>query len=166
MKELDCWKEEEFKEVYDKYFSMIFRISLLYLKNIEEAEDMVQEVFLKLIDKEKNFNSEEHMKAWLIRVAKNACKDINKRFWKSRRMDIESLAELTNQEKSSELQFVLEELLLLPDKYKIALYLFYYEDYSIKEVSKILNIKESTIQTQLSRGRKLLEKKLRREFNE
>ena len=166
MKELDCWNEEEFKEVYDQYFSMIYRISLLYLRNTEEAEDMVQEVFVKLIDKERSFNSEEHRKAWLIGVTKNACKDINKSFWKSRMVDIESLPELTNEKKDSDLHFVLEELLLLPDKYKIVLYLFYYEGYYVKDISKILNVKESTIQTQLSRGRKLLKKKLRRELNE
>lgn len=166
MEELDCWNEEEFKEVYEQHFSMIYRISLLYLRNTEEAEDIVQEVFLKLLDKERNFNSEEHRKSWLIEVTKNACKDINKNFWKSRRVDIKSLPELTNEKKDPDLYYVLEELLLLPDKYKIVLYLFYYEDYYVKDISKILHRKESTIQTQLSRGRKLLKKKLRRKLNE
>ncbi|WIV12919.1 sigma-70 family RNA polymerase sigma factor [Proteiniborus sp. MB09-C3] len=166
MKELDCWNGEEFKEVYEQYFSMIYRISLLYLRNTEETEDIVQDVFLKLLGKERNFKSEENRKAWLIQVTKNACRDINKSFWKSRRVDIKSLPELTNEEKGPDLYYVLEKLLLLPDKYKIVLYLFYYEDYYVKDISKILNIKESTIQTQLSRGRKLLKKKLRRELNE
>ncbi|HSH36474.1 RNA polymerase sigma factor [Schnuerera sp.] len=166
MKELDCWNEEEFKEVYDQYFNMIYRISLLYLRTTEEVEDMVQEVFLKLIDKERSFNNEEHRKAWLIRVTKNACKDLNKSFWKSRRVDIESLPELSIEKNDPDLYYVLEELLLLPDKYKIVLYLFYYEDYYVRDISKILNIKESTVQTQLSRGRNLLKKKLRRELNE
>ena len=71
MERLDYWNEEEFKEVYDQYFSMIYRISLLYLRNTEEAEDIVQEVFLKLLDKGRNFNSEEHRKSWLIEVTKN-----------------------------------------------------------------------------------------------
>lgn len=166
MEELYGWNEEEFKEIYNQYFNMIYRISLIYLKNTEEAEDIVQEVFLKLIDKERSFNSEEHMKAWLIGVTKNACKDINKSFWKSRRVDIKSLPELTNEKKDPDLYYVLEELLLLPDKYKIVLYLFYYEDYYVKDISKILNRKESTIQTQLLRGRKLLKNKLRRKLNE
>lgn len=166
MKEFDCWNEGEFKEVYNQYFSMIYRISLLYLRSAEDAEDMVQDVFLKLLDKKSDFNGDEHRKSWLIKVTKNACKDINKSFWKSRRVNIESLPELTNEKKDSDLYYVLESLLLLPDKYKIVLYLFYYEDYCIKDISKILNRKESTIQTQLSRGRKLLKKKLGRELSE
>lgn len=75
---------------------------------------------------------------------------------------MEKLPELSDAKEESDLSFVLESLLLLAEKYKIVLYLSYYEDYSIKEISQILDLKESTVQTQLSRGRKLLEKKLRR----
>lgn len=157
---------EYFKFIYDKYFSMVYKISLLYLKNIVEAEDTVQEIFIKLFKEESKFVDEDHIKAWLITVTKNLCKDNIKSFWKSRRIDIEKLPELAAENVEEDLSFVLEILLSLPSKYKIVLYLYYYEDYTVKDISKILDIKESTIQTQLSRGRKLLEKKVRRKPSE
>lgn len=161
---------DEFKYIYDIYFNMIYRISLIYLSDIKEAEDVVQETFIKLLDSKRMFNSEEHVKAWLITVSKNLCKDMLKSFWKSRRVDMEKISELVDQNsddmKDLSLKYAVEELLKLPQKYKIVIYLFYYEEHYIKDISKMLEIKESTIQTQLSRGRRLLEKNIKERLNE
>ena len=161
---------DEFKYIYDTYFNMIYRICLIYLSDITEAEDVVQETFLKLFNSKSIFNSEEHVKAWLITVSKNLCKDMLKNFWKSRRVDMEKISKLVDQNsddmKDPSLKYAVEELLKLPQKYKIVIYLFYYEEYYIKDISKILEIKESTIQTQLSRARRLLEKNIKERLNE
>lgn len=161
---------DEFKYIYDIYFNMIYRISLIYLSDIKEAEDVVQETFIRLLNSKRIFNSEEHVKAWLIIVSKNLCKDMLKSFWKSRRVDMEKISELVDQNSNDiedpSLKYAVEELSKLPQKYKIVIYLFYYEGYYIKDISKILEIKESTIQTQLSRGRNLLEKRIKERLNE
>lgn len=149
--------DKELAEIYQRNVDTIFRLCYMYLKNTADAEDAIQSVFLKLIKAVKKFNDFEHEKAWLIITTKNHCKDILKNWWKSNRVSIDSLPEISswdnNNEKSVE---VLEQLLLLPSKYKEVLYLYYYEEYSIKEISTMLERKESTIQTQLSNGRKRL----------
>ena len=155
---------DEFKNIYDKYFNMIYRISLIYLSDIKEAEDVVQETFIKLFNSKRIFNSEEHIKAWLITVSKNLCKDMLKSFWKSRRVEL--VDQNSDNMEDPNLKYVVEELLKLPSKYKIVIYLFYYEEYYIKDISKMLEIKESTIQTQLSRGRSLLKKRIKERLNE
>lgn len=162
--------EDVFKYIYDTYSNMIYRISLLYLSDIKDAEDVLQDTFIKLLNSDKTFDDLNHVKAWLITVCKNLCKDNLKNFWKSRRVDIEKINEIVY-EYSDDLnnysnQYALEELLKLPSKYKIVLYLFYFEDYFIKDISKILDIKESTIQTQLLRGRKILGKNIKERLNE
>lgn len=170
MEQINIKNEDEFKYLYHTYFNMMYRISLIYLSDINEAEDVVQEAFIKLLSSTKGFNSEEHIKAWLITVTKNLSKDKIKNFWKSRRVNIDKISEIIDQtnddSKDPRLKYAMEELLKLPSKYKIVIYLFYYEEYYIKDISKILEIKESTIQTQLARGRKLLEKMIKERLNE
>ncbi len=152
--------EEKFKEIYQRNVDRVYRISLLYLKNSSEAEDATQDIFIKFLEKPIGFNDYDHEKAWFIVVSKNYCKDALKCWWKSRRIDIESLPEISYKEEESNVMDMFEVLLSLPKKYKIVMYLYYYEEYSIRQISDILNRKESTIQTQLSRGRDILKQKL------
>lgn len=152
--------EEKFKEIYQRNVGRVYRICVLYLKSSSEAEDATQDIFIKFLEKQMDFKNEDHEKAWFIVVAKNYCKDFLKSWWKSRRIDIESLPEISYSEEETNVTDIFEKLLSLPKKYKIVMYLYYYEEYSIKQISDILNRKESTIQTQLSRGRNLLKEKL------
>jgi RNA polymerase sigma-70 factor (ECF subfamily) len=128
----------------------------MYLKNSADAEDAVQSVFVKLINSHKVFNGDEHEKAWLMVTARNHCKDVLKSWWKSRRIDMEALPEVPYWDNHGESGEVLARLLSLPEKYKTVLYLYYFEDYSVREISMMLGLKESTIQTQLSKGRQRL----------
>ena len=153
-------KEEKFRAIYQRNVKRVYRICLLYLKSSSEAEDATQDIFIKYLVKQIEFKNEDHEKAWFIVVAKNYCKDSLKSWWKSRRIDIESLPEIYCSKEETHVTDILEKLLSLPKKYRIVMYLYYYEEYSIKQISDILNLKESTIQTQLSRGRNLLKEKL------
>ena len=115
-------------------------------------EDVIQNVFIKLI-KEPNFKDESHMKAWLIRVTINQCKDFNKMAWYRR---TESLSDELMIPFTKEEQGVLEEVFKLSKNYRNVIYLYYFEGYSIKEIANILNKSENTISSQLSRARKVL----------
>ncbi|MFZ5986492.1 MAG: RNA polymerase sigma factor [Bacillota bacterium] len=148
--------DKELAEVYQRNVDTVYRLCYIYLKNHADAEDAVQSIFLKLLKTDKTFNNFEHEKAWLIVTTKNYCKDILKSWWRFCRVSIDLLPEVAywdNHEKAGE---VLEQLLSLPPKYKEVLYLYYYEGYSVKEISKLLERNESTIQTQLFNGRKRL----------
>lgn len=145
----------ELKDIFERQHKRVYRIAMLMLNNVSDAEDAVQNVFLKYIEKGSSFEDIEHEKAWFITVTRNYCKDQLKNFWK-RNVDMGDIPEqIQEEEQDNEL---LEHIMKLPDKYKEVIYLFYYEDYSIKEMSKILDRKESTIQTQLSTARDKLRK--------
>lgn len=151
--------EGEVNHAVDKYADMVQRICFCYLKNRADTEDVFQTVFLKYMLSDQIFDSEEHEKSWLLRVAMNACKDHLKSFFHRRMVPLEAIAEL-EAEISEEQGEVLEAVLSLPGKYKDVIYLHYYEGYSAVEIGRILNKKENTIYSLLSRGRGLLREKL------
>lgn len=151
------WRtDKELADLYQRHVDQVYRLCCLYLKNPVDAEDAVQSVFLKLIRSRTDFNDFEHEKAWLIVAARNHCKDQLKHWWKSRRADMDSLPETYSRNDGEPSGEVLARLLSLPEKYKTALYLYYYEDYSVKEIAEMLGRKESTVLTRLSRGRERL----------
>ncbi|MGN1468248.1 MAG: RNA polymerase sigma factor [Ruminococcus sp.] len=151
--------EQEANRAIEKYSDTVYRICLLHLKNHADAEDIFQNVFLKYVTYSKDFESEEHEKAWIIRVTVNACKDLKKSFFRSRVVSIEEIKnfQASQQENYSE---VLEAVLSLPEKYKNPIYLYYYEQYSAVEIGKILGKNVNTIYTLLSRGKNILKDKL------
>ncbi len=148
--------DKEFAELYLRHADLVYRLSYIYLKNPFDAEDAVQSVYLKLIKSQPVFNNHNHEKAWLMVTTRNYCKDILKNWWKTRRVALDALPEVSSWNGDKQSSEVLARLLSLPEKYKIVLYLYYYEEYSVKEISEMLGHKESTVQTQLSRGRKRL----------
>lgn len=145
-------------EMIEKYGDMVTRICIMNLRNSDDAKDCFQDVFIKLYHHE-HFESEEHLKAWLIRVTMNTCKDYQRKFYKTS-IDIDKVI---ISEHKKELQ-LLPVLLTLNDKYKNVLYLYYYEGYKIHEISNILHLKENTIKSRLKRGRKILKNKLGDEY--
>ncbi|MFS0859165.1 RNA polymerase sigma factor [Paenibacillus taichungensis] len=149
-------KEVFFDDIYKRNVDTVYRLCYVYLKNIADAEDAVQSIFLKLLDSNISFSNRNHEKAWFILTTKNHCKDILKSWWKVRKVDVESLPDLPSKVGYELSGNVLEKLLELPAKYKIVLFLYYFEGYSVKEISSLLGDKESTIQTRLSTGRKRL----------
>jgi RNA polymerase sigma-70 factor (ECF subfamily) len=138
----------------------------MYLKNAADTEDAVSVTFLKLLESSKNFQDHEHEKAWLICTARNVCKDILKHWWRARRVELDTLSEFPSWDSQDRAGEVLSVLFSLPEKYKTVMYLYYFEGYSIKEMSQILNRKESTLQTQLAKGRRLLKIDLGGYFHE
>jgi RNA polymerase sigma-70 factor (ECF subfamily) len=141
------------------YADMVRRICFIHLKNYADTEDVFQEVFLKYLLRDSAFESDAHEKAWLIRVAVNACKDVIKSFF---RKNVTSFEELTTepfylQKQESE---VLSAVLALPEKYCDVIYLHYYEGYSAVEIAKTLGKNENTVYTWLDRARKRLNEML------
>lgn len=151
---------EEKRKIVEKYFDMIYRLAFSQTQSNEHTDDVVQEVFLRFIKSDKNFESDDHIKAWLIRVAINCSHSAFSNTWYKKTVplcDKENELVFDTPEKSDVYYAVAE----LPHKYRAVIHLFYYEDMSIEEISKLLKINSSTIKSQLSRGRKLLRKKLK-----
>ena len=144
------------RQIVEKYFDMIYRLALSQTKNREHADDIVQEVFLRYIKTDKVFDSEEHIKAWLLRVTINCSHNVFSNSWAQKTVPISEDIVFDTEEKGDVYYAVME----LPQKYRAVIHLFYYEDMSIDEISRTLNINGSTIKSQLSRGRALLRKKL------
>ncbi len=138
------------------YADTIFRVAVHYLKNREDAEDVVHDVLLKWLETAPAFQDGGHEKAWFIRVAVNACKDKRKSAYFSRRVGLERCAELPAKPSST----LLREVLLLPPQYSTLLYLHYYEGYSVRELSRMLGKGERAIQSQLYRARQKLKSEM------
>lgn len=142
------------KEALQKHSNTIFRIAYQNLKNQADAEDIMQEVFIRLMQSNMSFESDDHLKAWLIKVTINLCKDHLKSSWYKR---TKSLEEIPNTyyliKEESE---VISELFKLSVKYRNILYLYYFEEYTLQEISQILDISVNTASSQLQRARKKL----------
>lgn len=157
-------ENRELEELYSRNADMVYRICFMRLKSAEDAEDAVQNIFLRYLKKPKKFSDSEHEKAWFITAARNYCKDVFKFCGRLRRVDMESLpeqAETVGNPENEESE-LFEKLMSLPEKYREILYLYYYEDYPTKEIAKLLGRNESTVRTQLSKGRERLKKLLRK----
>lgn len=157
--------DEEITRIYNKYVDMVYKICFMMFKNEAETEDATQNVFIKLIKHIDHLQSEEHIKAWLIVTSENECKNMLKYWFRSRRVDIESVPEATY-ESEYEGNDTYEKVMSLEKKYRLPIYLYYYEGYSTSEISQILNIKHSTLRTHLSVGRKKLKLMLEEVGNE
>ena len=144
----------EYNSCVDKYLKMVYRISFHYFGNREDAEDVSQDVFLKLYSHNTKFESEEELQAWLIRVTTNTCHSYFRNPFRKRKTEIDE-QEIINR------KVVMDAVMSLPERYRIVVYLYYYEEYSICQISNTLNIKETTIQTRLSRAREKLKSVLK-----
>ncbi len=160
--------QEEFTVLYEKFVSTVYKICFMYFKNSSETEDAVQNTFLKLFKQDKEqFKSDEHIKAWLIVTCKNECKNALTHWFRSKRNDLpegdEALGSYTQNILSTE---VSDALSRLPDKYKIPVYLYYYEGYKTDEIAAILKINHSTLRTNLAKAREILKDVLEEGSNE
>lgn len=150
---LKC-QNDYIKETIDNYSNMVYRICLMYLKNQLDSEDAYQEIFIKIIEKSPIFTNENHRKAWIITVTTNHCKNILKKktYYQTINFD-ENIITPTNNKEDND---ILSIIFTLPLNYRNVIYLYYYEGYSTKEISKILNKREATIRTWLKRARESL----------
>lgn len=154
---------EQVTEIYQRNVDTVYRISMLYLRNRDDAEDNVQATFTRLLETGKEFESDRHEQAWLIVTASNLCKNQLSNWYRKRRSDtdFESFGADWEQKDRS----LLLEVLALPPKYKTVVYLHYYEGYTTQEIARYLHLNESTLRSQLVKGRMLLREALGEDKN-
>ena len=146
--------EFQAKRLVNLYADMILRISYQYLKQTCDAEDICQTVFLKYISANMAFDSVEHEKAWIIRTTINACKDHLKSAWFRRTAALDDAAQIAAPEVPD--TWLLDAMKGLPEKPRICLYLYYYEEYSAREIADVMGVSESAVGQYLTRGRRKL----------
>lgn len=134
------------------YSDMVYKIALARTGNKNDADDIFQEVFLRLVKHSDKISTEEHLKSWLIRVTINCCKN-HFRAWRNNTVSLSDLNAEPTVEFTHDESDIYQAVLQLPAKYRDVIHLFYYEELSIKEISAILKRKETTVKSQLSRGR-------------
>ena len=144
----------EFREFYDRQVKRVYRLAMVLMGNISDAEDVTQTVFLKAWEKKPDFRDADHEIAWILTTTRNQCKDIHKSFYRRKRADLENAPEPQVTLETQMDSEIWETLQSLAEKYRMVLYLYYYEGYSVRELSVILRRRESTLQTQLATGRK------------
>ena len=155
------WPTYDIETVIEKYSDMLYRLCIIMLKNESDAEDAVQETFIKYLQKSPIFQNPEHEKAWLITVATNQCRDLLR--FRTKHPEI-SDNEWTNIRDTSTDSGILDALTSLPEKYRLVLTLHYIEGYGTNEIAKIINRTSSAVKMRLQKGRKLLEKIYREEY--
>jgi RNA polymerase sigma-70 factor (ECF subfamily) len=147
----------------DKYGNMILRVAYSYLHNMEDAEDILQDTLIQFLRNDPTFANDSHEKAWLITVASNLSK--NKILYLKRRQADELSEELVADKDKEDLSYVWEAVKQLPEKYREVVHLFYQEGYSTKEIAEILNRNESTVRSDLKRGRDRLKNILKEAYD-
>ena len=147
----------------DKYGNSILRIGYVYLHNMSDAEDILQDTLIKYIESAPEFESDQHENAWLLRVAINLSK--NKIKYNKIRETDELMEELEGDTFSNELSFVWAAVKELPEKYRDAIHLYYQEGYSTKEIAAILDRKEASVRSDLLRGREKLKNILKEDYD-
>lgn len=161
----------------DRYGDMLFKLSLLRLQNLQDAEDVVQEVFYQYLKRQEPFESEEHEKAWLLKVTLNACRKMWGSAWRRHHSgcELEEYFTGTLEADPADLEEdvldredrsrVLAAVLALPAKYRDVIHLFYYQELSVQEIAKITGSGVSTVTSQLTRARDLLRRSLKEEYD-
>ncbi len=155
------YTRSELEEIINLYGDMVYRLAFSYTGNKEDADDISQEVFIRYIHHAHKFSGDDsgYLKAWFIRVTINLCKDFLSSYWKRNITALDDDITVFMEEKSE----VYEAVINLPEKYRIVVYLYYYENYSVREISKILKRSQGTVKWQLSKARQLLKNELEKE---
>lgn len=146
--------EEQARRLVDEYSDLILRLSYTYLKSTYDAEDICQNVLFKLMKTEKPFENPEHEKAWIIRTTANACKDLLRRSHRRATVALDAASSACAPEPPD--SAVLDAVMALPSKYREAIYLYYFEGYTVREIATMTDRSEDAVNAHLSRGRKKL----------
>ncbi|WP_297987815.1 RNA polymerase sigma factor [Oscillibacter sp.] len=148
-----------FNSAARQYQDMVYRVALHIFGNRQDAEDAVQEVFLRLYTCEKPFEGTDHLRHWLIRVTVNVCKDALKSPWRRRRVSLEDLPETPVFDRPEQGELY-REVMALSEKYRTVLYLFYYEELTVREIGEVLGLGTTAVTTRLHRARMKLKEQL------
>ncbi|MBQ8639811.1 MAG: RNA polymerase sigma factor [Lachnospiraceae bacterium] len=148
-------------QIYERHKDALYRLCYFYMGNPQDASDALQNTLIHLIEYEGRFESEAHEKAWLMKVGANECRQMHRQWWKRRVSCSEELVfECREQQERYEKNETLQAVLALPEKYRIPIYMHYYEGYSTQEIAQILGAGEATVRSWMRRGRIQLRKKL------
>lgn len=153
--------DEQMRKMVDTYSNMLFKICFVMLCNEHDAEDAVQETFIKYLERNPRFESDEHEKAWLIRVAQNICNNMIRFRMRHKAVSLDDLREYCQD--SSDLE-ALEFIMNIPAKYKSVLLLFYVERYQTNEIAQMLHLSETAVRKRLQYGRDLLKREYADDF--
>ena len=159
MKQTSARPADGVELILDKYGNNLYRICLVTLKNEADAEDALQDTLIRYLQKALRFESEEHQKAWLIRVAVNICRDMLRK----RRYHQDEFEKIPVPQADEQQQSALDALLTLPEQFRIPMTLHYVEGYSVAELAKLLGMTQSAVKMRLSKGRTLLRTALEKE---
>ncbi len=150
------------ERLLDTYGNAVLRMAYSYLHNMSDAEDILQETLIKYMRVQPKLDSSEHEKAWLLRVASNLSKN---RLDYNRLRETDELEETLIDQEREDLSFVWEAVKKLPDATREVIHLFYYEGYPTAQIAQILNRKESTVRSDLLRGRKRMKNILKEDYD-
>ena len=145
---------KDLEDIYQRHVDMLYRVAYSFMKNGADAEDMVQETFLRLMRSGTVFESAQHEKAWLIVTVSNLCKSALRSPWR-RREDLDTLNKQPTTEDAAPDE-TLQAVLALPDDYKLPVYLYYYEGYPTADIARMLKVAPATVRSRLNRARKKL----------
>ncbi len=151
----------DIEALVNTYGDMLFRLCVVMLGSETDAEDAVQETFIRYMQKAPDFENSEHEKAWLITTTKNKCRDMLRFRLRHPQISIEYIQGLSPD--SSDCG-ILEALMSLPEKFRLVLTLYYVEEYRIDDIARIIRKTPSAVKMRLQKGRKLLEEKYRKEY--
>jgi RNA polymerase sigma-70 factor (ECF subfamily) len=151
--------------LFETYRQNVYAAAFSVCKNAADAEDILQETFLQYHQTNKQFDSEQHIRAWLLRVAHNRAKDVYRKRKRRNETPLEDYME-TLTFPSPESGALFSAVMALPEHYRSVIHLFYYEDYTIDEIAKLLHLTQSNVKVRLSRGRKLLKESLGEDWND
>ena len=149
----------EIEEICKKYGDRLYAAAFSISRQQQDAEDAVQEALLRLCRSDPEFENEEHLKAWLLRVTVNVAKSMRRSFWNRNRTSYEEYMDSLEFEEPSDRE-LMDVVLALPEKYRIVVHLHYFEGYRTREIAQILEISENTVKTRLLNGRKILKDRL------
>ncbi len=157
--------QENISRLIKEYGDMVMRIGYTYMKNQADAEDVVQDVFLRVMEKQPQFQNAEHQKAWLIRTTINICKNKLNTFWQRNKCSLDSITPAAADNDSDTAADVLAAVLSLPENHRLVVYMYYYEGYSTREIAALLRKNHATVRSYLRRARNQLKDLLKEEYN-
>ena len=150
------YSRQEAEELVSRWADTVLRVGYTWTGSLQDAQDVCQTVLLKLLTSPRRFDGEEQERAWVLRVAVNCCKDLRKSAWARRRVPLESAGEAAVELPEAEDGPVLRAVQALPEKYRQAVYLRYYEEYGVEEIAELMGCKASQVSTYLYRGKRKL----------
>ncbi len=150
--------------LFQTYGDMVYRLALVRTRSTADAEDVVQEVFLRCLRSNPSFQNAEHQKAWLIKVTVNCSKSLLGSAFRRHSVPEDAMGELVSEDEAPD-STVYDAVMKLPEKYRTAIHLYYYEEYSVKEIAAVMRTTESTVKSWLHRARGLLKEELGGEFD-